>query len=666
MFLPLSGQLLAQAQQGTGGNPFALLETFINSAVSEGVNLIFAAPAYQAWVWLRLVIAVYLAFNTFVWRWIIAMLAKQQKEGMFLNVLIQGLWINFVFLLVFNPAVICEPIFSLFAFLNALGDQLIYSTLGGDSGVLGQLQGIVDGVQGSSYVWGFSFGWLLGWLLAALCFGALTVAYYFHYASGVAFLYIVFPFFMGMAIAGLLSKPTQGWFGSTLNLGLSQALKPLIGKVFLFITLFILKVAVVAAGGFNPPSGKGVLDPVLNPVYSFIDRTALILIVFIVVSALGVALQFQVGTAARFFTVTVFQGAKDLYGSGIAGGAIALTLGALRLAAAPFTRRSRGSNPVRSTTGDEIPKISREPNAFDKQVVGGLRNSDGFKGLNREEQNKFLRYVGGKNEQLSQSARDRLAGKIERNNFNADSPEAYRDFLREQPGADPLATPSGTFDGRREEFEVGAAEDIGKYKFAGGSRVDAERYNVDVNGQSVGVVVPKDLDPRNGDFASVDQVANALAAVPDGYRDRIKQVEISPTADKGDFDIAGEFGKKKFQNFSNTKENGTVQLFPSEKPVTQSQVDGSLIGSAGNLLAADEFKNNPSSLEAYKNAIRDDLITPSGYAKYSPQRDFSETVKLFEQVRGTPQEAEVRRLLEERLRVIQEIRDRQDFDKRVG
>jgi hypothetical protein len=661
MFLPLAGQLLAQAQPVTGGNPFALLETFINSAVSEGVNLIFAAPAYQAWVWLRLVIAFYLAFNTFVWRWIIAMKAKQ-KEGMFLNVLIQGLWINFVLLLVFNPAVICEPIFSLFAFSNALGDQLIYSTLGGNTGVLGQLQGIVDGVQGSSYLWGFGLGWLLGWGLAALCFGALTVSYYFHYVSGVAFLYIVFPFFMGMAIAGLLSKPTQGWFGSTLNLGLNQALKPLIGKVFLFLTLFILKVSVVAAGGFNPPSGKGVLDPVLNPVYSFIDRTALILIVFIVISALGVALQFQVGTAARFFTVTVFQGAKDLYGSGIAGGAIALTIGALRLAAAPFTRRNRGSNPVRSTTGEDIPKISREPNAFDKQVVGGLKNSKGFQGLNREEQNKFLRYVGGTNQQLSQSARDRLAKKIEGNDFNADSPQAYRDFLREQPGADPLATPSGTFDGRREEFEVGAAEDIGKYKFAGGSRVDAERYNVDVNGQSIGVVVPKDLDPRNGEFASVDQVANALAAVPDEYRDRIKQVEISPNASSNSFGKRFNVGI----NSSTNNENGTVQLFPSEKPVTQSQIDGSLIGGAGNLLASDEFKNNPLSREAYKNAMRDDLITPSGYAKYSPERDFSETIKLFEQVRGTPQEAEVRRLLEERLRVIQEIRDRQDFDKRVG
>jgi hypothetical protein len=449
-----------------------------------------------------------------------------------------------------------------------------------------------------------------------------------------------------------------------LNLGLNQALKPLIGKVFLFLTLFILKVSVVAAGGFNPPAGKGILDPVLNPVYSFIDRTALILIVFIVVSALGVALQFQVGTAARFFTVTVFQGAKDLYGSGIAGGAIALTLGALRLAAAPFTRRSRGGNPVRSTTGEDMPKISREPNAFDKQVVRGLKNSKGFQGLNREEQNKFLRYVGGTNQQLSQSARDRLAKKIESNDFNANSPEAYRDFLREQPGADPLATPSGTFDGRREEFEVGAAEDIGKYKFAGGSRVDAERYNVDVNGQTIGVVVPKDLDPRNGEFASVDQVANALAAVPDEYRDRIKQVEISPTANSRDKDFKNRF---KFSTNSTTDgEDGTIQIFPSDKAVTQSQVDGSLIGGAGNLLAADEFKNNPSSREAYKNAMRDDLITPSGYAKYSPERDFSETIKLFEQVRGTPQEAEIRRLLEERLRVIQEIRDRQDFDKRVG
>ena len=51
-----------------------------------------------------------------------------------------------------------------------------------------------------------------------------------------------------------------------------------------------------------------------------------------------------------------------------------------------------------------------------------------------------------------------------------------------------------------------------------------------------------------------------------------------------------------------------------------------------------------------------DKIVASKYAKSAPGEDFGETLQLYEQVRGTPQEAEIRALMPERFKIIDEIK----------
>ena len=635
--------LLAQAQ-AVGTNPFAGLEEGINTSVAEAVNLIFNSQWYQAWVWLRIVLVTFLALNTFLFRWTVALLGRQgQNQGMFTRVLFNGLWVIIVFTLTLNPQIICEPVFSTWEFFNALADSLLYSAAGGAGTLFKQVPEIANAVSGASPIFGNAIAWTIAWVIAAIAMVVLVAIYYFHYISGLAYLYIVFPFFMGLALAGLMSKPTQGWFGSVLNTGLTQVLKPLLGKVFLWLTFAIMARAL----GFVANSDAGT-----GPVNTFFDRSALIIMVFLVTVIFGIILQLAVPAIAKLASVTASNGARDIVGAGLAGGAIALALGALRLTTRlPLKTKTK----VTAGLGDNVSKLerlNRDRNAFDPK---SLRNTEGFKKLSPQEQNKFLRYVGGTNEQVSGPARERLAKRIEKLDFDVTKPETYRQFLSDQPGTTPLGTPAETFDtrrGDRSSYWISGAEEIRNYKFAGG-RAAAQRYSVNFDGQSIEVIVPKDLNQNNGYFVSQEQVGAALAAVPEPYRSGIKQIEINPAGSAG---LENKLGGRAYLGV-NTQE-GNIRLYPTEKPVDQASLDGALIGGAGDLLAGREFDANPGTLEAYKSAIQNDLVAPSGMAQLSAQRDFSETVKLYEQVRGTPQEAEIRELFNERLSVIENLLDK--------
>jgi hypothetical protein len=48
-------------------------------------------------------------------------------------------------------------------------------------------------------------------------------------------------------------------------------------------------------------------------------------------------------------------------------------------------------------------------------------------------------------------------------------------------------------------------------------------------------------------------------------------------------------------------------------------------------------------------------VHPSKYAKNSPGEDFGEALQLYQQVKGTPQEAEIRKLMPERFKIIEEL-----------
>jgi hypothetical protein len=73
------------------------------------------------------------------------------------------------------------------------------------------------------------------------------------------------------------------------------------------------------------------------------------------------------------------------------------------------------------------------------------------------------------------------------------------------------------------------------------------------------------------------------------------------------------------------------------------------------LLAADRFKANPALQKKWEAAIRADNHRVSDYSTTSLQEDVAETVALYYQVKGTPEEAALKRDFPNRDALIKEL-----------
>jgi hypothetical protein len=657
--------LLAQA---TAVSPLAGLEGSIQAAVGSAVNVIFDSPLYDVWIWFRVVIATFLAINTFLFREMIALWGGTEK-GLFKRVLFNGLWVWIVLLLTLNPQIVCELIFSTWEFCSAFGDQLLYNAAAGTGTLFDQLKAIADAVGTASPIYGNFIGWGIAFFIAALALAILVAIYLFYYTSSILFLYVFFPFFMGIALAGLMSKPTRGWFGSVLSLGMSQILKALLGKLALWLTLEIMKNMILIAGTYVSPSGSS--SPA-GAIATFFDRTFLILLTFIAVTVFGIILQGAVDKVAKVAVLQVGGGIQDLGGS-LAGGALALAGGALRVATlgvgggigravAARGAASKAAGGAKAGLVSKIDKLEKinpgganawERLAKEDPIFAKLKQTDGFRALSKEEQNKFTRFAYGQNSQLSVPANQRLEQKIKDLKFNPNDPQTYRDFIKEQPGTERLPTPKGTFDARRTAYQVSAGQEVGSYQFASG-QADALRYDVQVGNKTIPIFAPKNPDPTQGKFTTPEQVAKSLSALPESYREKIRSVNIEPGRNPEDSILANSLGRKDYRSISDADSSSrTIQFFSSKAKLSQSDVDGGLIQGASKVLGERRFGTNPRSAgwSKYSKAAEKDQVRPSGFANLSPQADFQESLSLYQQVKGTDREAEIRALLPERFKI---------------
>ncbi len=289
-------------------NPFTNLEKAIFQAVKNVTNKIFNSAWYANFIWLSVIFVTFLALFRILWR-SAAALAGGTPEGIVKFVLFDVLWVIFIQQLSLHPKFIMEPIYSGFEYMNGLGNQLLYDQTNGGASITDLLNGVANTVAG-----GYSFNPLgivdkIVWGITLLALLALEALFYFEFCTGVIYLYFVAPFLIRPALAGLMTKSTEGWFPNVVNTGLNQVLKPLIGKAFLWFTFSILNIAVqsvpkVTGGGFDQPYA-GTLN-------SAPSRSIAVLAIYLVVLIFGILLQLAVPTVAKIFSVTINGVGSDL------------------------------------------------------------------------------------------------------------------------------------------------------------------------------------------------------------------------------------------------------------------------------------------------------------------------------------------------------------------
>jgi hypothetical protein len=308
----------------------------------------------------------------------------------------------------------------------------------------------------------------------------------------------------------------------------------------------------------------------------------------------------------------------------------------------------RGLNDeLKSKLIDRTAGLSGDPVGVDAYVQ--MATAPGFAALDDGEKDKLADYAGGHNS-LSDPGRKALATLIGTPpTFSSDPPDvdaqagALRGFLVGQPGAPNAATaPDGWFDepGRRAPYSIATG------------KVDPDgtaRYTVTVDG---GKPIPVTVSPPTPPLVSpsIDEIAKGLAATPRANRELISEVRVS--ADLGPITPTGGHGY-----MDTNAATGVVTINATARPQGQTFTDSAFIHETGHVLSGQTFglSTQDPGWDRWKAAMAKDVIAPSKYGQSTPAEDFSESLLLYQRVRGTPEEGEVRALMGERWAILAQL-----------
>lgn len=221
---------------------------------------------------------------------------------------------------------------------------------------------------------------------------------------------------------------------------------------------------------------------------------------------------------------------------------------------------------------------------------------------------------------------------------------------------DVVETPPGTFDDRRIPYTIGPAQEVPDHPFRSGT-ADALRYDVEVGGRTIPVYVPKDSSALSGSIHTIDEVAKGLAALPEPSRNLVVQVNVEPGPNPDDAYWAQEYNDPNFSSYMTAGPDGVIDIYPASPQMSQDYLDGTMVHETGHIWSAQNWGSdaNDARWNDWKAAMGDDPSVASKYAKAAPSEDFSETLQLYYQVRGTPEEAAARSRMPARFKIIDDI-----------
>lgn len=220
---------------------------------------------------------------------------------------------------------------------------------------------------------------------------------------------------------------------------------------------------------------------------------------------------------------------------------------------------------------------------------------------------------------------------------------------------DVVAPDKGAFDGKRAKYTVGKPTEVKDHGFRSG-KADALKYDIEIGGKKISVYMPKSPGGKAGHVHSVEEVAKGLAALPESSRKLVTSVEVNPGQNPDDSYWAKEYKQPGFRSYMTAGKSGTVSIYPSSSDQGQDYLDGTMIHETGHTWTAQNWGSaDDKRWDDWKGAVKKDGNVASKYARASVSEDFAETLQLYHQVKGTPKEAEVRKKMPERFKIIDDI-----------
>jgi hypothetical protein len=271
----------------------------------------------------------------------------------------------------------------------------------------------------------------------------------------------------------------------------------------------------------------------------------------------------------------------------------------------------------------------------------------------------LLKRLDGGPSDTAASTRAALDQVLRDASFVASSPAAQgarlQSFVTGEEGL-PEVVPGRPDEVPRRSYSISAPVNELSYGFQSGAG-PATRYDVAVGSKTVPVRIGALPEGSPLIQATIQDIAKALATVPAESLEFVKGVDVDPGQNPDDAYWATTYNTPGFRSYMVSGPDGRISVFPQDESIPQEYVDSSLIHETGHVFSLGTWGTTHDS-EGWKRwgaAADNDDSHVSNYARDSIDEDFAETVTLYAEVKGTPEEANARKLYSNRFDIIDEL-----------
>jgi hypothetical protein len=145
----------------------------------------------------------------------------------------------------------------------------------------------------------------------------------------------------------------------------------------------------------------------------------------------------------------------------------------------------------------------------------------------------------------------------------------------------------------------------------------------------------------------------------------IKRIDLNPAVNPDDAKWAADPGYAKATggsfpgSYMTCGSDGVVSIYPTAPEHAQSveELSAALLHESGHAESDKAWGDSPSDKgwDPWKAAMASDGLSASKYAQAAPTEDFAETWLQYQQVRGTPREYELSKLMPARFAILKAL-----------
>jgi hypothetical protein len=289
-------------------------------------------------------------------------------------------------------------------------------------------------------------------------------------------------------------------------------------------------------------------------------------------------------------------------------------------------------------------------------LSAALDRTPGFPFVPAPQRALLLKRLDGGPSDTAASTRAALDQVLRDASFVASSPAAQgvrlQTFVTGEEGL-PEVVPGRPDEVPRRSYSIPAPTSELGYGFASGAG-PATRYDVVVGSTTVPVHIG--ALPQGSPLiqATIEDIAKALATVPAESLAFVKDVAVEPQQNPYDAYWATTYNTPGFRSYMVSGASGQISVFPQEWSIPQEEVDSSLIHETGHVFSLGTWGETHDSdgWKRWSAAADNDGSHVSNYARDSIDEDFAESVTLYAEVKGTPEEANARKLYSNRFDII--------------